>query len=130
MFNVTGTLKVKNNELQISERFKKREFILTAEASSQYPQHVQFQLAQDKCSLLNDFNVGDELKVHFNLRGREWEKDGQVKYFNTLDAWKIERTGGTTPPPIDPTTNGPKEDSTMSPEGPFGTPSGSDDLPF
>jgi hypothetical protein len=93
MFQVQGILKVKNNEVQVSERFKKREFVLTLEASSQYPQHVQFQLVQDKCSLINDFNVGEELKVSFNLRGREWTKDNEVRYFNTLDAWRIERVG-------------------------------------
>lgn len=91
MFQVTGVLKVKNNEVQVSERFRKREFVLTIEPNSQYPQHVQFQLVQDKCSLLNDFNVGEEIKVSFNLRGREWARDNEVRYFNTLDAWRIER---------------------------------------
>lgn len=90
MFNITGILKVKNAEQQISERFKKREFVIT-DNSSQYPQHISFQLTQDKCSLLDNCNVGDELKVFFNLRGREWQsKEGETKYFNSLEAWKIE----------------------------------------
>lgn len=90
---VTGILKVKNESQQVSEKFKKREFVLT-ENSSQYPQHVSFQLAQDKCALLDNYNVGDEIKVHFNLQGREWTSPkNEVKYFNTLDAWKIEKLG-------------------------------------
>ncbi|HVA99185.1 MAG TPA: DUF3127 domain-containing protein [Bacteroidia bacterium] len=90
MFNITGILKVKGKEQQISEKFKKREFVIT-DNSSQYPQHISFQLTQDKCSLMDTYNVGDELKVFFNLRGREWTaKDGELKYFNSLEAWKLE----------------------------------------
>lgn len=88
--DITGILKVKNAEQQISEKFKKREFVLT-DNSSQYPQHVSFQLTQDRCNLIDSFKVGDEIKVHFNLRGREWTSpQGEVKYFNTLEAWRIE----------------------------------------
>ena len=75
MFQVQGILKVKNNEVQVSDRFRKREFVLTVDPSSQYPQHVQFQLVQDKCSLINDVNIGEEIKVSFNLRGREWARE-------------------------------------------------------
>ena len=87
---LTGTIKVKSNEQQVSEKFKKREFVVT-DNSSQYPQHVMFQLTQDKCSLIDSYNVGDEIKVYFNLRGREWTSPkGEVKYFNTLEAWRLE----------------------------------------
>jgi hypothetical protein len=90
MFNITGILKVKNPEQQVSEKFRKREFVIT-DNSSQYPQHISFQLTQDKCSLLDAYKVGDEMKVYFNLRGREWtDKQGATKYFNSLEAWKIE----------------------------------------
>lgn len=90
MFNITGILKVKNPEQQVSEKFRKREFVLT-DNSSQYPQHISFQLTQDKCSLLDNYNLGDEMKVYFNLRGREWtDKQGVTKYFNSLEAWKLE----------------------------------------
>jgi hypothetical protein len=105
MFQVQGVLKVKNNEVQVSDRFKKREFVLTIDPSSQYPQHVQFQLVQDKCSLINDVNVGEEIKVSFNLRGREWSRDNDVKYFNTLDAWRIERAGSASPSQSAPSGN-------------------------
>ena len=88
--DITGILKVKNEAQQVSEKFKKREFVLT-DNSSQYPQHVSFQLTQDKCNLIDNYNVGAEIKVHFNLRGREWTSpQGEIKYFNTLEAWRIE----------------------------------------
>ena len=88
--DVTGTLKVKGETTKVSEKFTKREFVIT-DNSSQYPQHINFQLAQDKCSLLDPFQLGSEIKVHFNLRGREWTSpSGEVKYFNSLDAWRLE----------------------------------------
>lgn len=88
-----GTLKVKADTQTVSDKFKKREFVLTTEASTPYPQHVSFQVTQDKCEVLDKFNEGDELKVQFNLRGREWNGPQGVKYFNTLEAWRIERMG-------------------------------------
>lgn len=90
---VTGTLKVKFDTQKVSDRFSKREFVLTTEATSPYPQQVSFQLTQDKCSLLDQYNVGDELKIQFNLRGREWNGPQGIKYFNTLEAWRIEKIG-------------------------------------
>tara|TARA_R110000803_G_scaffold74903_4_gene139111 strand:+ start:24414 stop:24761 length:348 start_codon:yes stop_codon:yes gene_type:complete len=91
MFTLKGKLIVKGAEQQISEKFKKREFVVQDD-SSQYPQVISFQLVQDKCSLLEAYNEGDEISVNFNLRGREWvsPKDGTTKYFNSLEAWKIE----------------------------------------
>jgi hypothetical protein len=91
---VTGILKVKFDTNVVSERFKKRDFVLTVEPGSPYPQHVSFQLVQDKVSMLDNFNVGDEIKVLFNLKGREWTSpQGEVKYFNTIDAWRMEKVG-------------------------------------
>lgn len=91
MLQITGILKLKGSEQAVSEKFRKREFVLT-DNSSQYPQHISFQLTQDKCSLLDSVNVGEEITVNFNLRGREWKSpQGEIKYFNSLDAWKIER---------------------------------------
>ena len=88
--DVSGILKVKGTAEQVSDKFKKREFVLT-DNSSQYPQHISFQLTQDKCGLIDNMAVGSEIKVHFNLRGREWTSPkGEVKHFNTLEAWRIE----------------------------------------
>ena len=81
------------DEQVISDRFKKREFVVT-DTSSMYPQDVMFQSVQDKCDMLNGYAVEDQVEVSFNLRGREWTSpDGVVKYFNTLDAWRIEKMG-------------------------------------
>ena len=88
---IIGLLKVKFDTQVVSDRFKKREFVLTTEPSGNYPQHVSFQLTQDKCNLLDSYREGDELKVHFNLRGREWNGPQGIKYFNTLEAWRIEK---------------------------------------
>lgn len=93
MFKLSGTLKVKNDTVQVSEKFSKREFVLN-DASSMYPQDILFQLTQDKCSLLDAVNIGEQIEVSFNLRGREWTSpSGEVRYFNTLDAWRIEKVG-------------------------------------
>ena len=90
-YQLTGTIKVINDTVQVSEKFQKREFVVT-DNGGMYPQDIQFQLAQDKCDVLNAYNVGDSITVSFNLRGREWTNpSGEVKYFNTLDAWRIEQ---------------------------------------
>ena len=93
---VTGQLKVKFDTQKVSDKFQKREFVLATDLSTPYPQHVSFQLTQDKCSTLDQFNQGEEIKVQFNLRGREWNGPQGIKYFNTLEAWRIEKVGTST----------------------------------
>ncbi|MCC7029842.1 MAG: DUF3127 domain-containing protein [Chitinophagaceae bacterium] len=89
-FEFSGKLKVKGNTQVVSDKFSKRDFVIATE--EQYPQFVSLQLTQDKCALLDAYNIGEELKLSVNLRGREWTApDGAVKYFNTLDVWRIER---------------------------------------
>lgn len=97
MFNITGTLKVKTATQQVSDKFKKREFVIV-ENSSPYPQFISFQLTQDKCGLIDNIMEGNDIKVYFNLRGREWQSpQGETKYFNSLEAWKIEVAGQAAP---------------------------------
>ncbi len=91
---VTGTLKTKFDTQKVSDRFQKREFVLTTEANTPYPQHVSFQVTQDKCTMLDQFNAGEEIRIQFNLRGREWNGPQGIKYFNTLEAWRIEKVTG------------------------------------
>lgn len=88
---VTGQLKLKYDIQKVSEKFQKRDFVLSTDLSTPYPQHVSFQVTQDKCSMLDPFNEGDEIKVQFNLRGREWNGPQGIKFFNTLEAWRIEK---------------------------------------
>ena len=74
---------------QVSEKFKKREIVL--EDNGTYPQTICFQLAQEKCDLANPLIIGQMATVHYNLRGKSWTNpQGEIKYFNTLDVWKIE----------------------------------------
>lgn len=89
---------------QVTERFQKREFVVEMADNPSYPQHVLFQLTGDRVETLDSFNVGDTVNVDFNLRGREWTSpQGEIKYFNSLDVWTIERAGGSDdgPPPMD-----------------------------
>jgi len=90
MFNIIGELKVINDEVQVTDSFKKREFVLE-EKSSQYTQYLSFQLTQDRCSIIDAFEIGQRIEVAFDIRGRKWvNKEGKTKYFNSLDVWKIE----------------------------------------
>lgn len=69
--------------------FRKREVVITTE--EQYPQHIMVEFVQDKCDLLNSYNVGQDVKISINLRGREWTNpQGEVKYFNSIQGWRIE----------------------------------------
>ncbi len=69
--------------------FRKREVVVTTE--EQYPQHILVEFIQDKCDLLNSYNVGQDVKISINLRGREWTNpQGEVKYFNAIQGWRIE----------------------------------------
>jgi hypothetical protein len=89
---ITGKLKLKGEIQKVSEKYQKRDFVLSIDLGTPYPQHISFQANQDKCSLLDQLNEGEELRVQFNLKGREWvSPQNELKYFNTLEAWKIER---------------------------------------
>ena len=86
---VTGTLKVKNDTIQVSEQFSKREFVLTV-VDGAFSNDILIQLTKDKTSLLDAFNIGDMLEVEINLAGKCWvNPEGVEKYFNSLNAWKI-----------------------------------------
>ena len=92
---VSGKLHVINDAQQVTERFRKREFVLELSENARFPQFVIFQLTGERCGRIDDFEVGDEVRVEFSLRGREWKSPrGEVKYFNSLDVWNIERAGG------------------------------------
>jgi hypothetical protein len=126
---VIGTLKVKFDTQKVSDRFQKREFVLTTEANTPYPQHVSFQVTQDKCNMLDQFREGEEIKIQFNLRGREWNGPQGVKYFNTLEAWRIEKMqGGSQPQPSSQQSSS----SSGSASAPVftGNTDDNDDLPF
>ena len=102
MYTIKGELKAIGTTEQVSYKFKKREFVVV-EPNEKYPQSILFQAVQDRCEVLDKFKVGDSVEVTFFLKGREWlnPKDNTVRYFNSLDAWKVEpiSTMGTTTQP-------------------------------
>ncbi len=112
---LTGKVKVVKPTQQISDNFAKREFVITT--NDQYPQTIQLEVINDKCAVLDNMAVGDNVKCSINIRGREWtNKDGETKYFNTIQAWRIEQIGSEFKPDLN--TKEEKEEI------------GNDDLPF
>ena len=87
---VKGKVKVVNDTQEVSASFKKRELVVTTEEA--YPQHILIEFAQDKCSLLDNIQINEDVIVHINLRGREWvNPQGETKYFNQIQGWKIDK---------------------------------------
>lgn len=79
----------------MSDKFKKREFILEYGHNPQYPQYIKFDLQNDYCNLINDFQLNDEVEVYFDLKGKPYtNKNGEKIYFTNLVAWKIVDIGG------------------------------------
>jgi hypothetical protein len=90
-FKLSGKIKV-IKPTEVSKSFSKREFVI--ETTDQYPQLVTFQITQDKCALLDNIQIGSQVEVSFNLKGREWTSPaGEVKYFNTVEAWRVDKAG-------------------------------------
>ena len=124
---VIGKIKVINATQEVSASFKKRELVVTTE--EQYPQHILIEFNQDKCDVLNNYSVGQDVKVGINLRGREWiNPQGETKYFNTIQGWKIEKLSNDT---TDKKTETPpiQTSSTFAPATEFKEEE-HDDLPF
>ncbi len=84
-FEIEGKLLRKFDAESKSQSFQAREFVLEI-PDGNYPQYIKFQLTQERCAAIDPFKEGEQVKVHFDLRGREW----QGKYFTNLNAWRIE----------------------------------------
>jgi hypothetical protein len=104
---VTGKIKLINDEQTFgTSGFRKREVVITT--SEQYPQMLMVEFVQDKCDLLNSYQVGQDVKIAINLRGREWiNPEGVAKYFNSIQGWRIEALQQEVPtnpemPPVPP----------------------------
>lgn len=112
----------------VSDKFKTREFVV--ETDEQYPQMVKFELSQAKCDAIDSYKEGDRIVVNFNLRGREYTdpKTNEVKYFNTLQAWKLEKGNGGTTTQTAPNTEKPK--GNVAAQAKLEPETVSDDLPF
>lgn len=90
---ITGNLLIKGETQQVTDKFSKREFVIQIDETingSTYTNYAKFQCVQNKCSILDPLNIGDEVEVSFNVKGNKWEKDGKVNYMTNLDAWKVE----------------------------------------
>ena len=92
--DITGTITEIFAEQVVSDKFKKREFVLKV-VDNGYEQEIKFQTIQDKTTILNFVKKDDEVKVLFNLGGRSWtNKEGVKNWFNSVTAWRIEKAGG------------------------------------
>ena len=108
-----------------SNGFRKRELVVTTD--EQYPQHIMIEFVQDKCDLLSSFQLGQNVKIGINLRGREWvNPQGETKYFNSVQGWRIETAGAAAPsqemPPMPPASAfeaAPEKDNEVEDDLPF-----------
>jgi translation initiation factor IF-3 len=122
---VSGKIKVLSDTQTFGNNgFRKREVVVTTE--EQYPQMIMVEFIQDKCDLLDNFNVGDDVKININLKGREWiNPEGVAKYFNAIQGWRIEKMQETTsdaPAPVEKIETLETTEVTLSEDA--------DDLPF
>ena len=93
-YELTGKLVAKYDTVQRTETFKTREFAVekTEDIGGRIiTNYVKFQSVQDKTAIIDKVNIGDEIKVSFNIKGSKWEKEGKVNYITNLDAWRIEQ---------------------------------------
>lgn len=130
-YEVTGKLIAKMDIIQRTETFKTREFVVekTDDIGGRIISNfIKFQCVQDRTALPDRYNIGDEVKVSFNLRGTKWNKDGQDTYFTNLDAWRMEAAGSLQQNSFAP------QQGTDAPPPPFvpdaAPADGGDDLPF
>lgn len=128
-YELTGKLIVKFETVQRSPTFQTREFVVerTEDIGGRtITNYAKFQCVQDKTTIIDRVNIGDDIKVYFNIKGSRWEKEGKVNYITNLDAWRIEQllqpSGKTSP--IDNEYMEPLDTFSAS------SPEAVDDLPF
>lgn len=129
-FEINGRLTAIFQTQKVSDRFQKREFVIeiksTGTTGYEFVDFIKFQATQDKCGMLDQFSTDDEVKVSFNLRGRKWERDGQVNYFTNLEAWRVEKVQQDS----SPDSSFPSSSDAPFPDQAPPDDSGVDDLPF
>lgn len=120
---IEGKLIEKSPTQDVTDSFKKREFVVEYAENPQYPEYLKFELIQSNCQQLDQFNEGEMMNISFNLKGRKWtDPKGTVKYFNSLQAWRLEKSTGQIgndgpPPPSD--SDWMKEDFSSDEDLPF-----------
>jgi len=106
---------------QVTESFKKRDLVVSYAENPQFVEYLSFQATQDRVNIFDNLNVGDEVEVSFNLRGRPWtNKEGVTTYFNSLVAWRVTKLASTAaasapsyndmPAPVDISSSGADDD--------------------
>ncbi len=101
-FEIEGKVHLIEDAVQVTEKFRKRGFVIEIDPYGRYPQACMFEFTNDRCELLDLVRVGDGVTVEFSLRGREWtNSEGEVKFFNTLSAWKVDVRESQAVPPSD-----------------------------
>lgn len=119
---ITGTLKKIDETKTFGSGFRKREVVLTTD--EQYPQLLLVEFTQEKCDLLQNYQVGESVKISINLRGREWvSPQNETKYFNSIQGWRIEKLNNQTAPTTTPVQEFEKTTD-------FNLTEDEDDLPF
>lgn len=109
-FQITGKLIKRYDTEQKTEAFKAREFVIET-TDGQYPQFIKFQCVQDRTGIIDGYAKDEQITVHFDLRGREYNE----KYFTNLNAWRVEKAQGTAPAPANtPATSTPAATETVS----------------
>lgn len=110
-FEIEGKLYRKFPTENKTGTFQAREFVIEID-SGNYPQLIKFQLVQDKCALLDDYQEGEMIKVYFDLRGREWNE----KFFTNLNAWRLDRPKDKASGPSAPASSNPGDFPSVSDE--------------
>ena len=138
-YEMTGIIKVIKDTEQVTNTFNKREFVVDDE-DERYPQVIQFEMVQDKCSVLDNYKTGDRVKVGFNIRGREWTSpQGDVRYFVSLNAWRLDKieagsekdeAPGGSPPPFESASVADEKSPFTDDGGSFDSDEDIDDIPF
>ena len=95
-YDLTGKVKLVQDAKTISDKFTVREFVVTVD-DGKYPQDIALQFVNDKVSLLDNLQVGEEVTVSFDIRGREYNG----RYFNNLNAWKLQSNAAASAPAAD-----------------------------
>ena len=127
-FEITGKLIAKSDTVQKTQTFRIREFVIekTEDIGGRtITNFIKLQCVQDKTTIIDRVNTGDEVKVYFNIKGVKWEKDGRINYITNLDAWRIEQL-------LQANKNTAADDGHMEPLDTFSSSSSEavDDLPF
>ncbi len=126
--NIKGKLIEKFDTQQVSDSFRKREFVVEYAENPQYPELLKFELIQSNCEQLDQLEPNSDISVTFNLKGRKWtDRQGKVVYFNSLQAWRVEPATDTTTATTQDRTPPPAEEPNWMSEN---NASDDEDLPF